>query len=106
MNLVSRQPASNIPLIAAVFDLADDQLTCRECLATLPTYIEDELSDIVQRRASRLIRRHLLLCHECSSTYIATLELALLERRGQLPLTLDHPQPDWSFLPGEPRHEH
>lgn len=105
MKLVSRQPVQNIPLLAAVLGLADERLTCGACLAALPAYIEAELGGIIQRQDSDLIRRHLLLCHECSSTYLAVLELALSERRGQLPQTRDYPKPDWSFLPGEPRYE-
>jgi hypothetical protein len=106
VNLFSAQPASDISLIAAVLGSIDDRLTCRACLAALPAYIEAEIGGDVQRREYRPIRRHLLLCRDCSSTYLAVLELALLERHGQLTPSIDHPRPNLSFLPGEPRHEH
>jgi predicted anti-sigma-YlaC factor YlaD len=106
VNLSSAQPASDISLIAAVLGQIDDRLTCRACLAALPAYVEAEIGGAVQRRRSRPIRRHLLLCHDCSSTYLAVLELALMERHGQLAESLNYPRPDLSFLLGAPQHEH
>lgn len=106
MNLLRAQPASDISLIAAVLGLIDDRLTCRECLAALPTYIEAEIGGDVQRSEYRLIRRHLLLCRDCSSTYLATLEFALIERHGQFAKSVYYPGADLSFLSGDPRHDH
>jgi hypothetical protein len=106
VNLFSAQPASAISLIAAVLGLIDERFTCRECLAALPAYIEAEIGGGVQRREYRPIRRHLLLCPDCSSTYLAVLELALMERHGQLAQSINYPGPDLSFLPGAPRHAH
>lgn len=106
MNLFNAQPASAISLIAAVLGLIDERFTCRESLAALPAYVEAEIGGDVQRSEYRPLRRHLLLCPDCSATYLAVLELARLESQGQLAQSINYPRPDWSFLPGAPRHEH
>ncbi len=91
----------DLPLARAVLDLPDDRLTCHDCQAGLPTYIEAEVGDMAWRDEYRPVKRHLLLCRECSTIYLDVLQIALFEHRGQLPRPDWFPRPDLNFLPGE-----
>ena len=96
---ISAARAPDWPFARAVLGLPDNRLTCHECLADLPIYIEAELGGIAWREEYRLLKRHILLCPGCSATYFDLLRVALLEQSGQLFRPEHLPLPDLSFLP-------
>lgn len=99
--MTDRPSALDIPLVRAVLGLPDDRLSCDECQAWLPSYVDAEIGDIADESHYRLVKRHLLLCQDCTEIYLELLELALAEEEDRLPWPAHYPEPDLGFLPGE-----
>jgi len=87
-----------IPLVRAVYGLPDDRLTCRACRALLPDYLDAEMRGERLDARTAAVRRHLLLCQECSEIYALLLELAIVEARNELPDVEPPAPPDLGFL--------
>ena len=90
-----------IPLVRAILGLPDDGMTCDECRAWLPTYVDAEIGDISGQPRHFPVKRHLLLCADCAAAYAELLDLALAEEQGGIPHPAYYPEPDLHFLPGE-----
>ncbi len=89
------------PLVRVILGLPDDAMTCDECQAWLPTYVDADIGGISGHPRYLPVKRHLLLCAGCAVAYLDLLDLALAEERGWIRPPTYYPEPDWSFLPGE-----
>jgi RNA polymerase sigma factor (sigma-70 family) len=85
-------------LAQAIAGVPDSQLSCAECQAQLPGYIEAEINgfNVVTRYPA--VKHHLDLCLECEAEYIELLDLALAED-SVFESAIQPPEPDLWFLP-------
>jgi len=86
-------------LASALENDRDPVLSCEECQACLPAYVEAELEEEKLTARFPAVWRHLLLCDECGALYADMLEISMLEEAGRLPVPAAIPAPDLSFLP-------
>lgn len=96
-----QRPTLEMPLVRAVFGLPDDGLSCAQCQAWLPSYVDAEIGDVAGDPRYRPVKRHLLLCQDCTDVYLELLDLALAEEEDRLPRPERYPEPDLSFLTEE-----
>jgi hypothetical protein len=92
-------PAELLHLARAVAGARDQAITCEECRAWLPSYVDAEIGGLPVGQLYPQVKRHLDLCADCQAEYLEMLELALVEDAGELPVPEALPAPDLSFLP-------
>lgn len=85
-------------LIRALTTDEEDRLTCSECQASLPAYLQAELEGRADDAGWEPITRHLETCPYCAAVYASLSDLVALAygERGEAPA--DYPEPDLSFL--------
>ena len=91
-------PDDLLHLIRAVTGARDPALTCEECQAWLPSYVDAEVGGLAVGQLYPHIKRHLELCTTCEAVYLEMLELAEAEEAGILPSFDESPEPDLAFL--------
>jgi hypothetical protein len=92
-------PGELLHLARAVAGVLDQAMTCEECQAQLPSYVDVEIGGLPVGQLYPQVKRHLDLCAECQAEYLEMLELALVEDAGELPVPRMIPIPDLGFLP-------
>jgi hypothetical protein len=92
-------PGELLHLARAVAGVHDQTITCEECRAWLPSYVDDEVGGLPMGQSYPQVKRHLDLCADCEAEYLEMLELALVEDAGELPVPKIIPTPVLSFLP-------
>ncbi len=92
-------PGEVLHLARAVAGAHDPTITCEECRAWLPSYVDAEVGGLPVGQLYPQVKRHLDLCADCQTEYLEMLELALVEDAGELPVPKIIPTPDLSFLP-------
>jgi hypothetical protein len=105
----SSLPPEVAHLLRAVADAPPDELSCEECQAWIPTYVDAEMGGLPVGTEYPEVKRHLDLCPLCMAEYLELLELSMEAEAGMLPTPLEFGQPNLSFLPPvappSPRHE-
>jgi len=92
-------PDELLHLARAVAGVHDPAMTCDECCAQLPAYVDAEVGGLAAGQSYPEVKRHLDLCSECAAEYLDMLKLALAEDAGELPIPGGFPAPDLAFLP-------
>jgi hypothetical protein len=83
----------------ALEDKPSPDLSCVECQACLPAYVEAELNSAELPTRFPAVWQHLLSCDACAELYADLLEVSALEETGGIPVPTRIPQPDLAFLP-------
>lgn len=85
-------------LIRALTTDEEDRLTCSECQASLPAYLQAELEGRAHDEDWEPIVGHLEICPYCAAVYASLSDLVALAygERGEPPT--HYPEPDLSFL--------
>lgn len=91
-------PDELLHLARAVAGVHDPAMSCDECQAWLPTYVDAEIGGLAVGQLYPDVKRHLDLCPVCEAEYLEMLELALAEDAGELPVPERFPVPDLAFL--------
>ena len=89
-------------LADAVWNERDETLAHDACIATLPTFVGDEVDGKPVAQLYPEVKHHLDRCPTCSAQYAGLLQIALAEEDNQLPQLQHLPAPDLSFLPSHP----
>lgn len=92
-------PDELLNLARAVAGVEDPEMTCEDCQAWLPSYVDAEVGGMPAGEEYPAVHRHLNLCADCEAVYLEMLDLALAEEAGELPIPEHFPQPDLGFLP-------
>jgi hypothetical protein len=92
-------PGELLHLARAVVGARDPTITCEECQAQLPSYVDAEIGGLPVGQYYPQVKCHLDLCADCEAEYLEMLELALVEDAGELPVPKIIPTPVLSFLP-------
>lgn len=92
-------PSELLHLARAVTGVHDPAMSCEECQAWLPTYVDAEVGDLAVGQLYPEVKQHLDLCSQCEAEYLEMLELALAEEAGALPAPEEFPAPSLAFLP-------
>ena len=95
-------PAGVLQLARVVAGVPDPEMTCEECQAWLPSYVDDEIGALPVQTLYPKVKRHLELCDECVLEYLQMRDWALAADEGRLPQNIEIPTPDLSFLPKIP----
>jgi hypothetical protein len=95
---LATMPSELLCLAQAVAGVEDQEMTCDECRAWLPSYVDAEVGGLAVGGYPE-VKRHLDLCSDCEAEYLEILELALVEDAGELPEAGALPVPDLAFLP-------
>lgn len=103
-NRLARLDPTTVPdellhLARAVAGVHDQTITCEECRAQLPSYVDAEVGGLAVGQLYPQVKHHLDLCLDCEMEYLEMLELALIEDAGELPVPETLPAPVLSFLP-------
>ena len=77
--------AAAADLARAVTGESDTALTCDECEARLPSYVEAEIGGRPLDDALLAVRRHLALCRACETLYLELLDIELAAEAGAIP---------------------
>ena len=85
-------------LSQAVLAPQTDPLTCSECQAGLPEYVQAQTEGKDAARLFPEVRAHLTLCPHCQRLYQELLEIDDLTSTGTLPKPVAYRQPDLTFL--------
>ena len=72
-------------LLQHLADTEEDEISCSECFALLPSAVELEIAGKADDRAATRLRQHLRQCGVCREEYETLLGLARLEADGQPP---------------------
>lgn len=87
-----------VRLSQAVLSQQTDRLTCDQCQARLPDYVQAQIEGRDPARLSPEVRDHLALCPHCQRLYRDLLEIDDLILTGGLPEPTTYSPPDLSFL--------
>lgn len=71
--------------ISRIYGTEDIELDCDRVQALLPAYVEAELAHEELDSLGPAIRTHLLQCPDCAETHEEMLQIAALEKDGELP---------------------
>lgn len=84
-------------LMQAVAGSAEDPLTCDECQAWLPEYVEAQAAGSIAGRFAN-VRRHLALCPHCAEVYTQVSELVQESHADAVPVAESYPDFDLSMI--------
>jgi len=71
-------------LLRHIRETADDEISCTECFALVPEYVDLEIAGRAAAAAPAL-RQHLDRCAVCREEYETLRDLARLDAEGRLP---------------------
>lgn len=86
-------------LLRVVAEDEDSSVTCEECRALLPGYVDAEVGGLPVAEIYPQMKQHLKFCLDCEAAYSQILRVATLEDTGALPALASFSPPDLSFLP-------
>jgi hypothetical protein len=72
-------------LLRLVADTRDDEISCDECFALVPQYVELELAGAAVRDRLPLLSQHLHQCSVCREEYETLREFARLQAEDRRP---------------------